>query len=146
MLADDLYPHIDAMNPKGLKDLTVQFNFNINLCDLDEDCQLDVRSTFGDDIKALPFTLILYPRRCVTSYGKRLLEINTFPNLCEKEKSGRKKLVSVLGSVGTTLDFSSRCLTRSGYSRRVDELLKEGDQQEYIFSDAAIDKMVSRHI
>ena len=143
MLADDLYPHLDAMNPKGIDDLTVQFNFQIDICELDDECQKKVRLAFGDDIQSLPFTLILYPRRCLINYGKRLQAIHDFPNQCEKEKKGRDKLISVLGNVGSTLDFNSRCLTRSGYARRVDELNLAVGQNEYITSKAAIDKMVS---
>ena len=142
MLVDDLYPHVDAMNPKGKEDATFQFNFRIGISDLDDECQLVVRQTFGENVKFLPFTLILYPRRCVTNYGKRLQEINDYPNSCEREKSGRSELISVLGDVGSTYDFGSRCLTRIGYSKRVTELLRDGSKQEYIYSKAAIDKMV----
>ena len=143
MLADDLHPHLDAMNPKGIDDLTIQFNFQIDIGELDDECQKKVRLAFGDNIESLRFTLILYPRRCLINYGKRLQAINDFPNQCEKEKKGRKAMISVLGDVGSSLDFNSRCLTRSGYSRRTGELNKIEGQNKYIYSKAAVDKMVS---
>ena len=143
MLADDLHPHLDAMNPKGIDDLTIQFNFQIDIGELDDECQKKVRLAFGDNIESLRFTLILYPRRCLINYGKRLQAINDFPNQCEKEKKGRKAMISVLGDVGSSLDFNSRCLTPSGYSRRTCELNLIEGQNEYISSKAAVDKMVS---
>jgi len=143
MLADDLHPHLDAMNPKGMDDLTVQFNFQIDIDELNEECKKKIRCAFGDDIQSLPFTLILYPRRCLINYGKRLQAIDDFSNKCEKEKKGRKAMISVLGDVGSSLDFNSRCLTRSGYLRRTCELNKIEGGNEYITSKAAVDKMVS---
>ena len=142
MLADDLYPHIDAMNPKGKDDLTVQFNFPIDIEMLDEECQTLVRLAFGENTTELPVTLILYPRRCLLNYGKRLKDINDFPNLSQKEKKGRKALISVLSDVGSTLDFNSRCFTSGGYSRRVSEITSDDGLREYISSKAAVDKMV----
>ena len=143
MLADDLNPHIDAMNPKGKNDLTVQFNFPIAVKNLDEDCQNNVRVVFGAATTELPFTLILYPRRCLINYGKRMANIDNFPNLCEREKSGRRALISVLGDVGSTLDYNSRCFTMNGYSRRMGEFINNGISLEYISQKAAVDKMVS---
>ena len=62
MLSDDLNPHVDGMNPKGLDDLTIMFNFQINIAELDAECQDAVRAAFGDNRETLPFTaLILYP-------------------------------------------------------------------------------------
>ena len=52
-------------------------------------------------------------------------------------------MISVLGDVGSSLDFNSRCLTPSGYSRRTCELNLIEGQNEYISSKAAVDKMVS---
>ena len=52
-------------------------------------------------------------------------------------------MISVLGDVGSSLDFNSRCLKRSGYSRRTCELNLIEGQNEYISSKAAVDKMVS---
>ena len=77
------------------------------------------------------------------SNGKRLQAINDFPNQCVKEKKGRKAMISVLGDVGSPLDFNSRCLTCSGYSSRTCKLNLIESQNEYISSKAAIEKMVS---
>ena len=142
MLADNLHPHVDAMNPKGIEDLTVQFNFQIDIVQLDDECKEKVREAFGNEIQSLPFTLILYPRRCLVNYGKRLQAIHDFPNKCDREKRGRSLMISVLGDVGSSLDYNSRCLMRNGYSRRIAELTTIEGQKECISSKAAVDKMV----
>ena len=72
-----------------------------------------------------------------------MAQIDNFPNLCEKEKSGRRALISVLGDVGSTLDYNSRCFTMGGYSRRTSEFISNGISLEYITQKAAVDKMVS---
>jgi len=131
------------MNPKGIDDLTIELNFQIDIGELDDECQKKVCLAFGDNIESLPLTLILYPRRCLINYGKRLQAINDFPNQCVKEKKGRKAMISVLGDVGSPLDFNSRCLTCSGYSSRTCKLNLIEGQNEYISSKAAVDKMVS---
>ena len=144
MLADGLNPHVDGMNPKGIHDLTFQFNFQILLSELDTDSQSAIKSIFGDGITALPFTLIIYPRRCHINYGEKMKAISEFPNRCKTERTGRQALVDILGDVGSSYDYNSRCFTRDGYCRREKEMFPENEpNKEYIFAKAAIDKMVS---
>ena len=47
------------MNPKGIDDLTIELNFQIDIGELDDECQKKVRLAFGDsdNIESLPFTL-----------------------------------------------------------------------------------------
>ena len=143
MLSDDLNPHVDGMNPKGLDDLTIMFNFQINIAELDAECQDAVRASFGDKRETLPFTLILYPRRCLVNYGNKIKAIKEFPAKCLPEKKGREALIQVLNDVGSTLDYNSRCFTTMGYGRRDAELSHPENSGEYIFAKAAVDKMVS---
>ena len=85
MLSDDLYPHVDGLNPKGNSDLTIQFNFQVFLSELDTETRTLVIETFGKDINSLPFTLILYPRKCVINYGKRQEAVKQFPDECPQD-------------------------------------------------------------
>ena len=142
MLSDDLNPHVDGMNPKGLDDLTIMFNFQIGIDELDAECQKAVRAAFGDKRESLPFTLILYPRRCLVNYGNKIKAIKEFPAKCLPEKKGREALIQVLDDVGSTLDYNSRCFTAIGYARRESELSISNSNEEYISSKAAVDKMV----
>ena len=89
MLADDLHPHLDTMNPKGIDDLTIQFNFQIDIGELDDECQKKVRLAFGDNIESLPFTLILYPRRCLMGNDFKPSMISQ-TNVRKKRKGGRR--------------------------------------------------------
>ena len=144
MLSDDLSPHVDGMNPKGEHDLTVQFNCQIAVSDLDPECQNLVHTSFGHEIAVLPFSLIVYPRKCLVNYGSKMKAISDFPQRCPMERQGRTNLVSVLGDVGSSLDYNTRCFTRDGYSRRVLEMFpKDLPRMEFIHAQAAIDKMVS---
>ena len=146
MLSDDLCPHVDGMNPKGLHDLTIQFNFQIEVEDLDHFWQLLIREAFWELIVLLPFTLILYPRRCLINFGNKMKSIQDFPSRCPKEKKGRDTLVTILGDVGSSLDYNSRCFTRDGYSRRERELFLTDRPNEFVFYKAVIDKMVGTFI
>ena len=142
MLSFDLAAHLDGMNPKGADDLTIQFNFQISISDLDEECQDAIRCAYGATIASLPFTLIPYPRKCIINYGLKQKAIKDFPMKCQKETKGRKAMTEVLNDVGSTLDYNSRCFTRMGYARRVKEL-SHLPEVEFISAKAAIDKMVS---
>jgi hypothetical protein len=145
MLSDDLNPHVDGMNPKGFHDLTIQFNFQVDIHDLDPECRKLILSTFGESVRTLPFTLILYPRRCLLNYGKKMKAIKDFPTKCLKERKGRAKMVEVLNDVGSTLDYNTRCMTSIGYSRRIGEMFDANISAEFISAKAAVDKMVSYH-
>ena len=74
--------------------------------------QTILKKEFGDDVKSIPVSILLYPRRCVFGYENRVQSIAKYVNMVgEKdcaEKVGRKKMVEVLGDVGSTFDYHTR--------------------------------------
>ena len=113
--------------------------------------QTILKKEFGDDVKSIPVSILLYPRRCVFGYENRVQSIAKYVNIVgEKdcaEKVGQKKMVEVLGDVGSTFDYHARFLTCDGYKDRSAEcVLNDNDDEfkgKYSQSQAAVDKMVS---
>ena len=113
--------------------------------------QTILKKEFGDDVKSIPVSILLYPRRCVFGYENRVQSIAKYVNMVgEKdcaEKVGQKKMVEVLGDVGSTFDYHARFLTCDGYKDRSAEcVLNDNDDEfkgKYSQSQAAVDKMVS---
>ena len=140
MIADNLYPHTDVMNPRGKEDVTLQINTSIAIKMFPPSIQALIRILLPNFIDDLPFTLIIYPRRCLISYEKRMLSFRRFPLRVAKETRGRSKLIQILLDVGSTYDYNSRFFTKSGYKKRQMEVLLA--KTNYHFGEAAIDKMV----
>ena len=143
MIADNLYPHVDGFNPKGKEDVTIQINTSIAIKSFPPNIQELLRELLPQFKDYIPFTLILYPRRCVISYENRMLSIHKFPSLVPKEIRGRQKIIQILLDVGSTYDYNSRFLTLSGYTKTQAELNNFASGRAYHSGEAAIDKMVS---
>jgi len=136
-----LNPHRDGSNPHGKLDRTIQVNVVIKVVNLSTQSQSIVATCFGNDIDELPFTLILYPRKCHINYANKMAAIKTFTKENPRELIGRSKMVEILNDVGSTLDFNSRCFTVEGYKARLDSF--ENVSEGFVTSPAAVDKMVS---
>lgn len=143
MIADNLFPHVDGFNPKGKEDVTIQINTSMAIKSFPPNIRQLVRELLPQFKEFIPFTLILYPRRCVISYENRMLSIQKFPSLVPKEIRGRQKIIQILLDVGSTYDYNSRFFTKSGYSKRQTELNNLALGKGYHSGEAAIDKMVS---
>ena len=143
MIADNLYPHVDGFNPKGKEDVTIQINTSIAIKSFPPNIQELLRELLPQFKDYIPFTLILYPRRCVISYENRMLSLQKFPSLVPKEIRGRQKMIQILLDVGSTYDYNSRFFTRSGYTKRQADLNNSASGRAYHSGEAAIDKMVS---
>ena len=141
MIVDDLNPHVDGMNAMGKEDVTIQMNTSIDIQTLPKDMKEMIQTTFPAFDKFVPFTLILYPRRCVIAYEDKMIQIHRFPSLVQKEYRGRSKMMQILMDAGSTYDYNSRFFTQSGYAKRE---LEVSSENTWFHSDqAAIDKMVS---
>ena len=136
-----LNPHRDGSNPHGKLDRTIQVNVVIKVVNLSTESQAIVRMYLGNDIEELPFTLILYPRKCHINYANKMAAIKTFTKENPRELIGRSKMVEILNDVGSTLDFNSRCFTVDGYKARLESF--ENVSEGFVTSPAAVDKMVS---
>ncbi len=138
-----LNPHKDEMNPRGRKDITIQFNIPYIISKLSPGVQVMVKDKFGSSIDRLFFSMICYPRKCVDAFERRMNKIHSFPQFNTKEEAGRRKLIQLFMDAGSTYDFNSRCFTKGGYKKRRMEVIADKDNDGFSSSDAAIDKMVS---
>ena len=136
-----LNPHRDGSNPHGKLDCTIQVNVVIKVVNLSTESQSIVTMCLGNDIEELPFTLILYPRKCHINYANKMAAIKTFTKENPRELIGRSKMVEILNDVGSTLDFNSKCFTVDGYKARLESF--ENVSEGFVTSPAAVDKMVS---
>ena len=141
MVVDDLNAHVDGFNASGKEDVTIQMNTSIDIDTLPEELGNLIRECFPQFDRYIPFTLILYPRRCVIAYEERMVAIHRFPSLVKPEYKGRKKMMEILMDTGSTYDYNSRFFTQSGYAKRQTEVASQ--QTGYHSDEAAIDKMVS---
>ena len=123
------------------KKMSQQMNTSIDIATLSEDLRSLIRECFPQFDRYIPFTLILYPRRCVIAYKERMVAIHRFPSLVKPEYKGRKKMMEILMDTGSTYDYNSRFFTQSGYAKRQTKVASK--QMGYHSNEAAIDKMVS---
>ncbi len=142
MIVDDLNPHVDGMNALGKEDVTIQMNTTIDMETLSLEIKILIQTIFKRFERFVPFTLILYPRRCVIAYEEKMIRIHRFPSMVQKEYRGRSKMMQILMDVGSTYDYNSRFFTQSGYAKRENEVSKE--ETWFHSEQAAIDKMVRR--
>ena len=103
LINKDLSPHCDSMNPSAPEDdYTLSLSVQVPTSDLPEDIQERAISKYG---LSVPLCIVVYKRKCLHDYCKRMKKLEEFKDNNPKKKEGRKRLIKILSSTYTDADY-----------------------------------------
>ena len=147
LINNDLNPHCDSMNPSAPEDdYTLSLSVQVPTSDLPEDIQERAIRKYGSSI---PLCIVVYKRKCLHDYCKRMKKLEEFKNNDLKKKEGREKLIEILSSTYTDSDYVGNFFDQRRwlYMKELFKLYYKIDKRQLHFdapmlvTNEAVDKM-----
>jgi hypothetical protein len=144
LINQDLNPHCDSMNPvEKCNDHTVAVSCMIPLSNV----PIEFSQVLEKEFKyGIPFCLVMYKRKALIHYARRMDAINDYIQSNVLESSGRKKLVDLITAVGSQRDYFGRCFSDDGWKQISTDFVHDhsvSNQIKVSTYDESVDKMVS---
>lgn len=144
LINQELNPHCDSMNPvEKYNDHTVALSCQIPMSKV----PIEFSKQFKEEFKyEIPFCLVMYKRKALIYYARRMEALNKYMNSSVLESSGRKKIVNLITSVGSERDYIGRCFSNDGWKQTSTNFVYDHslyNKMKLTTYDEAVDKMVS---
>ncbi len=144
LINQELNPHCDSMNPvEKNNDHTVALSCQIPVSNVPIEFSKQFKQEFKYEI---PFCLVMYKRKALIYYARRMDALNEYINTSVLESSGRKAIVNLITAVGTERDYIGRCFTNDGWKQTSTNSVYHhsvNNKVKLTTYDEAVDKMVS---
>ena len=116
LINNDLNPHCDSMNPSSEdEDYTLSLSVQVPISDIPRDVQGEAMRKYGTSV---PLCIVLYKRKCLTDYCKRMTNLNQFKDLYPKKKEGRQKLIDLLSSTYSDTDYVGNFFEKQRWTQK----------------------------
>ena len=140
----DLNPHCDSMNPMQLDvDYTFSLSVQVPITKVPIILQKQIQHLYPYTV---PMCLVIYKRKALVYYCKRMLSVDTYINEVPHKKVGRQKLVEMIRRVGTYADYQGMFFNRTNRTqieKSFNDINHNTYQGKISKVPEAVDKMVS---